>query len=214
MNNKKQIIVGRYYNGFQNESYDVANFDLDTLRGLPFYYDESLIYFSLVERNKTKKTIFTKYILPPENYYNLISTDNPNPLSMESIGFDLKDLPKSLHATDIITFDPEYTYNLELEKTDNFDKLEKAFLTFLVEMLPSIKGLELKDTISIIDMNPFDFQAYNRFTSYEIYRFLKAFEHKNPNLKSLTQNYREYIMYKALINSINQEETSTNSRKA
>lgn len=212
MSKEKQIIVGRYYNGYIVDYYNVDSFSLNILRDLDFYYDESVIYFSLIEENKTKKTIFKKYLLPPNIYYDLIGKENPNPMSMEPISFELKDLPESLNATDINTFDKEYNYNLEIKTNANYDEIEKAFLAYAKTMLPQLTGLPFEEIKNIFSSNPFDFAAFNKQTSDKIINFLNACRYKNPNLSVFISSYRMFILYKIITNTLNPEETPSSRR--
>lgn len=199
----KQVIVGKFYNGFKNETYDISDFDFNTLRNLPFYYDESTIYFSLLEEGKTVKTIFIKNILPRVNFYELICAYNPNPLSMEPVRFNLKDLPELLHATSIVDFDIEFNYNREIRTTPNYKEVEKAFLKYISEIAFRLKDKsECRETVNIFNSNPFDFFKYGKQTSEQILGFLRAFEYKNPFLKATISSYREYIIYNELISGL------------
>lgn len=199
----KQVIVGKFYNGFQNETYNVSDFSFNTLRNLPFYYDESTLYFSLLEEGKILKTIFIKNTLPAIDFYNLICAYNPNPLSMDPVHFSLKDLPENLHATSITDFDIEFNYNREIKATPNYKEIEKAFLKYISEIAFSLKGQsEFRETINIFDSNPFDFFRYGKQTSEQILGFLMAFESKNPFLKDVISSYKEYIIYNRLLSDL------------
>lgn len=199
----KQVIVGKFYNVFKNETYNVSDFNFNTLRNLPFYYDESTIYFSLLEEGKIVKTVFIKNILPVVDFYNLICAYNPNPLSMEPIRFNLEDLPESLHATYIIDFDAEYYYNKEIKTTPNYKELENAFLEYIEEMLIESKNKsDFKEKTIIFNSNPFEFFKYGRQTIEQILGFLRAFEYNNPFLKAIISSYREYIIYNKLISGL------------
>lgn len=204
----KKLVIGKYYNGFKTEIYDVISFD--TIKNLPFYYDKATIYFSVIEDNKILQTVFLKHVLPPDAFYSLINIKNPNPLSMSPISFNLEDLPKEIHAIDVMDFDPAYYYDIEIRTTSYYQKIEKDFLKYIEEMLPRLSNnLDFKEHINILNANPFVFSKYNKQSRDSILSFLAGFEYKNPTLKHFISIYREYILFNIIISDLNKEETSS-----